>query len=96
MDRIRDISNATVITHGENPEVFTIERGIFIPIDMAMDTLEPEIRSGLMKHLEGLYTPEGYIKFPRTYPRPNKNPELQGEMPSGQHPGEENANQQEK
>lgn len=72
MDRIRDICNATVIAHGANPETFTIEREIFIPIDMGLDIEEPEMRAGLMKYLAEWYKPNGYFRYPRCYPRPDK------------------------
>lgn len=81
MDRIRDISNATVITHGENSEVFTIDRGIFIPIDMGLDFEVPEMRAGLLEYLSEWYTPGGYIKYPICRSRLNRNRSSQKEKP---------------
>lgn len=72
-DRLRDIYHATVITHGENPEVFTLERGLYIPIGIDMDVLAPEIRERIMKILDGLFTAEGYPKYPRDYPLIKRN-----------------------
>lgn len=62
MGRLREIGHATVITHGQDSEVFTITPGLFIPYSAQWDAAAPHFKEGLKKYLADWFNPDGTPK----------------------------------
>lgn len=61
MSHIREFGTATIITHGKNPEVFTVRGGMYIPIGVKMDVMAPQFREGLNQYLDKWFKPDGSL-----------------------------------